>query len=187
MTPPSWRGLRLSGSATAAYPRRLDDEDEPSEMLGLPAFGFADPGPLRDELTASVLAGTKTATTSLVADYIVDGEPLPIVGQRVVVFDSLRQPVAVIVTTAWRLSTIGLVDDDFARDEGEGYADAGAWRASHELYWNRYLGDYRRDLDDPDFVLTSSTPVVCEWFRLVARIDPATQELIEVGGVEPVG
>ena len=149
-------------------------------MLGLPAFGFSEPGPLRDELTASVLAGTKMATASLVADYVIDGELLPVVGVQSVVYDSLQRPVAIIETTAWRLATIGTVDDEFARAEGEGYADATAWRAAHERYWNGYLANYRRGLRDPDFVVTASTPVVCEWFRLVARLDPAKGNLVEM-------
>ena len=76
-------------------------------MLGLPAFGFAEPGELRDELTALVLDGTKTATSSLVADYLIDGESLAIVGARTVLYDSRQRPVAILETTACRLATIG--------------------------------------------------------------------------------
>ena len=148
--------------------------DEPSEMLGLPAFGFAEAGPLREELTAAALAGEKTATSSLAADYVIDGEELPRIGERSVVYDSSLCPVAIIETTAWRLSTVGRVDDDFARAEGEGYRGAAEWRASHERFWASYLDEYRRDLDDPDFEIRSSTIVVCEWFRLVERLDPLT-------------
>jgi uncharacterized protein YhfF len=151
-----------------------DDDPEPTEMLGMPAFGFAEPGALRDELTAAVLSGAKTATTALAVDYVIDEMPLPTVGEQMVVYDSARRPVAIVETTAWNVSTIGLVDDEFARAEGEGYRDASEWRASHERYWNRSLDEYRRDLRDPDFVLTASTVVVCEWFRLVARLDPET-------------
>ena len=145
-------------------------------MLGLPASGFVEPGPLRDELTALVLAGTKVATSSLVADYVIGGGPLPVVGERAVVIDS-----------AWRLATIGTVDDEFAHAEGEGFADATAWREAHERYWNGHLAEYRRGLRDPDFVLTPSTPVVCERFRLVALIDPATETVVEMPPDRPPG
>jgi hypothetical protein len=32
----------------------------------------------------------------------------------------------------------------------------------------------RRDLGDPSFELTDSTVVVCEWFRVVERLDGAS-------------
>ena len=149
--------------------------DEPTEMLGLPAFGFADPGPVRDELTAAVLRGDKVATTSLAVDYVIDGTPLPTVGGRSVVYGSDRRAVAIIETTAWRLWTVGLVDDAFAVAEGEGFADARAWRIAHEASWVTYLDAYRAALHDPDFAVTTSTVVVCEWFRLIERLDPGDQ------------
>ena len=143
-------------------------------MLGMAAFGFAVPGPLREELTAAVLTGAKTATTSLAVDFAIDGSILPRVGDRSVIYDSELRPVAVIETTAWTLSTISQVGDELAWAEGEGYRDAAEWRVSHERYWNGFLDDYRRDLHDPDFSLTPSTAVVCEWFRLVEVLDPET-------------
>lgn len=151
-------------------------------MLGLSAFGFVEPGELREELTALVLAGTKTATASLGVDYVIERQALPEVGERSVVYDSEARPVAIIETTRIVLSTMALVADDFARAEGEGYRDAADWRTAHERYWNSTLDDYRRDLRDPSFSLTDSTVVVCEWFRLIARLDPLTGAEIERTG-----
>ena len=162
----------------------MADEDEPKQMLGYPAFGFAGPGPLREELTASVLAGIKVGTSSLVADYILDQGPLPTVGERDVIYDSEHRPVCIIEITKWRLATIGTVDDEFAWSEGEGFADAAAWREAHIRFWNGYLDEYRDGLRDPDFELTHSTPVVCESFRLVARIDPETGAIQWLEGAE---
>ena len=173
MRPGGWGGR-------AHYPARMTPDAEPHEMLGLPAFGFGDAGPLRDSLTAAVLAGGKVSTASLVIEYIIDGEPLPAVGQRAVFFDSARRPVGVIETTGVRLATIGTVEDGFARDEGEGFADAADWRVAHERFWGGHLDDYRTGLGDPGFVLTASTAVVCEWYRLVARVDPATGRIERV-------
>jgi uncharacterized protein YhfF len=134
----------------------------------LPVFEFAFPGPLRDLLVAAVLDGTKTATTCLLQDYEIDGEPLPVVGARAAVIDSVGHRVAVIEVTEVRVSRLGDVDLDHARDEGEGDDSVAAWRAGHEEYWHGV--DYRGWLGDPDFIVNDDTPVVLERFRLVEML-----------------
>jgi uncharacterized protein YhfF len=141
-------------------------------MLGLPIAEFAFPGPLRDRLVELVLAGEKTATAGLVADFVVDGDQIPRAGDRFVVVDSDRRPVAIIETTECRITTVARVDDAFAIDEGEGFADAADWRQAHERFWRGYLDDLRSRLGDPDFDIGGSTFVVCERIRLVERLDP---------------
>jgi uncharacterized protein YhfF len=157
----------------ATYHRRMPDPVEPTTHLGMPAWGFAFPGALRDELTALALDGTKVATAGLAVDYVVDGDFPSRPGDREVLIDSDGRPVAIVEITRVDLSTISLVSDEFARAEGEGYADAGEWRASHERFWNGYIDDLRAGLRDPTFELTDSTVVVCEWFRVVERLDEA--------------
>jgi uncharacterized protein YhfF len=149
----------------------MPDPVEPTTHLGMPAWGFAFPGPLRDELTALALEGTKVATAGLAVDYVIEGAVLPRAGDREVMLDSDGRPVAIVEYTRVELSTIGLVTDEFARAEGEGFADATAWREAHERFWNGYIDDLRAGLKDPGFVLTDSTVVVCEWFRVVERLD----------------
>lgn len=165
----------------ATYHRRMSDpttapaasaRQEPTTFRGMPASGFAFPGPLRDRLTALVLGGTKTATAGLVADFIVEGALIPRPGDREVVLDSDLRPVAVIEMTRCEIATISTVSDEFARHEGEGFAGVADWRVAHERFWASYLDELRRDLGDPGFVLTDSTPVVCQWFRVVERLDP---------------
>ena len=132
----------------------------------LPTVEFAFPGPLRDTLVAVVLDGTKTATTGLLQDYEIEGEPLPVVGDRAAVVDSAGRRVAVIELTEVRVSRLGDVDLDHARDEGEGHDSVAAWRADHEKFWHG--ADYRGWLGDPGFTVDDDTPVVLERFRLVA-------------------
>ncbi|OKI63990.1 ASCH domain-containing protein [Micromonospora sp. CB01531] len=134
----------------------------------LPAFEFAFPGPLRDKLVAAVLDGTKTTTTGLLQDYEIDEEPLPVVGDRAAVIDSAGRRVAVIELTEVRISRLGDVDLDHARNEGEGHDSVAAWRAGHEDYWHGT--DYRGWLGDPDFTVDDDTPAVLERFRLVAML-----------------
>jgi uncharacterized protein YhfF len=156
----------------ATYHRHMPDPARPTTYRGMPAWGFAFPGELRDRLTALALEGTKTATAGLAVDYVVDGSMPSSPGDREVLLDSAGRPVAVVEITKAELSTISLVTDEFARAEGEGFADATEWRAAHERFWSGYIGDLRASLRDPAFELTDSTVVVCEWFRVIERLDP---------------
>src|SRR5690348_18259142 len=97
--------------------------------IDLPVAEFAFPGPLRDQLVAAILAGAKTATTGLVADYEHENEPLPGPGLRQAVVDSAGRPVAVIETTAVRVLRPADVDLNHALGEGAGYTSAAEWRA----------------------------------------------------------
>jgi uncharacterized protein YhfF len=134
----------------------------------LPNAEFAFPGPLRDKLVASILAGTKTATSGLLAQYERDGEPLPEVGDRSVVVDSDERPVAVIEVTEVRVVRVADVDLQFAVDEGEGFASVAEWRAAHERFWRS--PELRAALGEPDVAVTDDTPVVAERFRLVETL-----------------
>jgi uncharacterized protein YhfF len=133
----------------------------------LPPAEFAFPGPLRDQLVAAILNGSKTSTTSLFVQYSSGDEPLPIVGQRQRVMDSHGLPLAVIEIVAVRTVRLADVDLEHARDEGEGFDSVDAWRATHENFW--HSADMRRDLDDPAFTTNDNTQVVLERFR-VARV-----------------
>ena len=128
---------------------------------------FAFPGPVRDALVAAILAGAKTATAGLVHEYELEGEPLPHPGERSVVVDSREQPVAVIETTEVAVVRVGDVDEQFARDEGEGFESVADWRAAHERFWH---GDeFRASIGDPAFTVDDDTQMVAERFRLFER------------------
>jgi adenosylmethionine-8-amino-7-oxononanoate aminotransferase/uncharacterized protein YhfF len=135
--------------------------------LGVGEFAF--PGPLRDQLVAAILDGTKTTTTGLVDDYERDGEPLPRPGDREVVIDSAGEPVTVIETVAVRLLRLADVNLEHALGEGEGYASVADWRAGHEAYW--HSDEMREYVGDPAFTVGDDTEVVALEFRVVAGED----------------
>ncbi|MET8683844.1 ASCH domain-containing protein [Streptomyces sp. NPDC004732] len=137
-----------------------DRADEP-----LPKAEFAFPGPLRDQLVAAILDGSKTSTTGLVVDYEHEGEPLPVVGERAVVVDSDDRPVAVIEVTGVRVVALADVDLAHVVDEGEGDETVAQWRAGHEEHWHG--AEMRAALGDPDFTVDDATLCVLERFRLV--------------------
>jgi uncharacterized protein YhfF len=141
-----------------------------ADLADLPAWGFAFPGPLRDELTALALAGTKTTTAGLLAEMEAEGEALSVPGTREVLLDSEERPVAVIETVDCRVVRLAEVDDRHAIDEGEGYANAHEFRVAHERFWNGYLHDLRTVIGDPTFVLDDDTLVVLQRFRVVEQL-----------------
>lgn len=131
-------------------------------------FGF--PGtPLREQLVAAVLRGDKTATAGLLVDYERDGEPLPEVGERYAVVDNDGRDVAVIEITEVRVRRIGDTDEQFARDEGEGFESVPQWRDAHDRFWRSYADEIRAHLGDPDWHVNDDTLYVAERFRLVER------------------
>ena len=138
------------------------------DPTALPKAQFAFPGPLRDELVASILAGTKTSTTGLLVEYEREQEPLPEVGDRSVVVDSDERPVAVIEVTEVRVIRAADVDLQFAIDEGEGFTSVAEWRAAHERFW--HSPEMRAALGEPEVTVTDDTQVVAERFRLVETL-----------------
>ncbi|HEY7970174.1 MAG TPA: ASCH domain-containing protein [Candidatus Limnocylindrales bacterium] len=154
--------------------------EPPFDLAGLPRWGFADPGPLRDKLTALAIAGTKTTTAALLVEIELDGEVVPESGALEIMLDSSDRPVAVVETVACPVKRLADVDDQHAIDEGEGWSNATEFRLDHERFWNGYIDVLRQRLGDPSFALTDDTMVMCQRFRIVARIDP------EIGSVIPV-
>lgn len=143
---------------------------EPSsvDIAGLPKAEFAFPGPLRDQLVAAILDGTKTSTTGLLVAYEQEGAALPEAGRRAVVVDSADQPVAVIEVTEIRLVRVGDIDLAHARDEGEGYRTLEQWRAVHDEFW--HSAEFRAAMGDPDFTVDDDTIAVAERFQVVRRL-----------------
>lgn len=138
---------------------------------------FAFPGPLRDQLVAAIIAGTKTTTTGLLADYEanheagheadceLDAEPLPRPGDRQVIIDSAGIPVALIEIADVRVVRLGDIDLPHVLGEGEGYASVAEWRSGHERFW--HSREYREYRGDPAFTVNDDTLAVAQRFRVV--------------------
>ena len=133
------------------------------ESLPIAEFGF--PGTLRDKLVSAICNRTKTSTTSTVAEYQIEGEPLPQVGSRQAVVDSDGRRLVIIETTDVAQVPLSEVPWEHARDEGEGYSSLLEWRLAHERFWEGE--DLRAFLMDPNFTVDDNTLVVLERFRVV--------------------
>jgi uncharacterized protein YhfF len=136
----------------------------------LPALELAFPGPERDSGVAAILAGRKTALTGLLQILEHAAEPVPKSGQRFSVLDSAGQPAAVIELTEVRVVPISEVDDEYARAEGRGYADAAEWRRAHEDF---FCSEAIAEFLGAAPVIDDGTLVVTERFRLVTAGDGA--------------
>lgn len=120
---------------------------------------------------AAVVAGVKTATTGLLIEWELDGEPVPQAGERLVVVDSCEAAVAVIELEHVEVRALADVDVVVARREGEGFTSVEEWRVAHEAFWNGYAGELRARLGDPGWTLDDDTRVIVERFRLAERLD----------------
>ncbi|MET7365101.1 ASCH domain-containing protein [Streptomyces sp. NPDC005566] len=133
----------------------------------LKPFLLAFPGPLRDRLVAAVLSGEKVSTSGLLAEYEVEKEDLPPVGERSALIDSRGREVAAVELTDVRVVALGSIGLQHALDEGEGYTSVAQWRAGHEAFW--HSEEMREALGDPAFTVDDDTKIVVERFRVVER------------------
>ncbi|MCC3300710.1 ASCH domain-containing protein [Arthrobacter sp. zg-Y895] len=115
----------------AAFPARAAAAGE----YTVEAFG--DSPALADELLALVLDGRKRATSSHVAEYVAEGEPLPRIGIHWIVCDGAGAPKAILRTTELRLGTFADADEAFAYDEGEDDRSLASWQREHRKFWER--------------------------------------------------
>lgn len=139
-----------------------------TDPLALPKAEFAFPGPLRDQLVAAILDGSKTSTTGVLADYEHCGDPLPEVGSLAAVVDSDDRRVAIIEVTHVHLCRLADVDLAHAIDEGEGLSTLADWRTVHEKYW--HSPEMRQSMNDDTFTVNDETTVVLQRFRLTTDL-----------------
>lgn len=133
----------------------------------IPLFELGEPGLMRDRLVDAVLAGRKTATSSLRVFYEMDDTWLPQVGSQFQLINSARESLGVVEMTKVDVLRLADVGDDVAHAEGEGFATAREWRAAHVAFWDRYRDEVRRYLGDPSWVVDDRTEVVVEHFQLL--------------------
>src|SRR5690606_5079215 len=124
---------------------------------GMRALAAGAPGAVRAPPDSLVLAGRKTATTGLMAEYAEEAEGLEYVGERLALLDDDGRRVATLDVTGVTRCSFADVPWEHALAEGEGDASLDEWRAGHRRLWpgaGATVGD--------------GTPVVCRAGRVVA-------------------
>ncbi|MFJ4038849.1 ASCH domain-containing protein [Microbacterium sp. NPDC090007] len=121
---------------------------------------FGDTPELADELLHAVLGGRKRATSALVREFTVDGDPRPRIGMHVIVCDGRGTPRVILRTVELRIGDFGSVDDKFAADEGGRDRTLDGWRAGHRRYFTRVSSAWQTPWSE-------SEDIVFERFRVV--------------------
>ena len=123
-------------------------------------FHFGDSPALADELAALVLAGIKTATSSLLWSYEASGKPLVQPGDLSMVTTWSGEPVCVIETLEAPVRPFAAIDAQFAWDYGEGDRSLSWWRTHLWAYYTRECARLGRQPAE-------DMPLVCERFRVI--------------------
>ena len=132
----------------------MTQTDATTPHSDLPSFAFGDSAELCETLLALVRSGRKTATCGALRDYLKDGEPIPVAGERWVVTDWAGAPQLLIEITDVTIARFCSVQSDFALAEGEN-DDLAEWQADHRRFFERNGG------------WSPQMQLVCERFRLI--------------------
>ena len=136
--------------------------DSPYRTRTYVAEGWGDSPALADELGASIVQGTKTATCSALWEWEAEGNPFPKTGYLTIALDGRGEPFCIVETIEISIHKYNEVDADFAREEGEGDLALSYWRAAHRNYFSRVLRKIGREFSE-------DMPLVCERFRVIYK------------------
>lgn len=120
--------------------------------LPLDAWAF---GGNADQLLELVLAGKKTATSSLLSVYQGGSVPLPRPGTYSVILDSKNNPRCVVLLIETYIRKFKDIDSQHAWEEGEGDRSLTYWREVHLKFFSTYEG------------FTEDSEILCERFHMV--------------------
>ena len=130
------------------------------KVEGFSASALADTQALADELAGLVLAGVKRAHATLHRDFQKDLEPLPQIGDHLVVLDGAGEPRAIVRCTHVELRHFNQIDDTFAFDAGEGDLTLRWWLTAHRQ-------DFAERAEREGFEVDERSELVLESFERV--------------------
>ena len=129
-------------------------------MSGFSASALGATRTVADELAELVLSGVKRAQATLHRDFQQELDPLPQIGDHLVVLDGAGQPRAIVRTTRVELRHFNEIDDAFAFDAGEGDLTLRWWLTAHRQ-------DFAERAEREGFEVDEYVELVLEWFELV--------------------
>ena len=150
-----WRAYLASLPEAAAVANRFYE-----------AFRIGDTKRSADEGAGLILAGIKSATSSLLWHYEAEKKPLPQAGSLSIVEDGDGTPVCVVETTSIEIKSFAEVDSSFAYAYGEWDRTLATWR---KQCWKYYEAECRQLGKEP----SRDMPLVCERLKVIY---PLTQK-----------
>jgi uncharacterized protein YhfF len=143
----------------SAHPGRAGSDTPPS-------WHFCSDKQAADKCAELVVRGIKTATSSLLREYEIEGEELPAAGQYHIITDWAGKAKAVIRLTRVEQVPFDEVGAGFAAMEGEGDRSLDYWREVHRRFFRQLLEEHGERFSE-DMTL------VCEEFKVVwPQTDP---------------
>ena len=130
------------------------------KVPGFSASALALTQALADELAELVVSGVKRAHATLQRDFQQELDPLPQLGDHLVVLDGAGQPRAIVRTTRVELRHFNEIDDQFAFDAGEGDLSLRWWLTAHRQ-------DFAERAEREGFEVDERVVLVLEWFEAV--------------------
>ena len=130
----------------------------PPGRVGIDEYG--DSPELSRKLLALIREGRKRAGASLLWAHEADGEPIPAVGDILIVLDDRLEPALVVRSTHVSILPFNEVSADYAALEGEGDLSLDYWRRAHWNFFGRECTRIGRERSE-------TMPVVCGVFEVL--------------------
>ena len=121
------------------------------------AWAFGDDA---DRLAELVKKGIKTATSSLLCFYELEGEELPGTSQYNIILDSQNQAVCIIRTKKVYVTTFDKISENHAYKEGEGDRSLEYWKSVHRDFFTKELKTIGKHF-------STDLEIVCEEFEVM--------------------
>lgn len=117
-------------------------------------------GEQADELADLTVKGIKCATSSALAFYETEHEPLPEVGNYSVILNAQNEAVCIIQTTKVTIVPFCEVNEQHAYKEGEGDRTLAYWQRVHKDF-------FTKDFQQVNLTFDEACQIVCEEFQVV--------------------
>lgn len=151
-----------NASARALWGDYLDKHLEHAFVKAPKVVYFSDNGKDADECAELVKQGIKRATSPSLLGLQYRKEPLPKIGDFLIVTDWEGRAQCVVRTTKVTLKPFFAIDSTYAQREGEGDKSLAHWKKVH---WDFYA----KELEPFGRVPRESMIVICQEFEMVFR------------------